>query len=768
MIITKTNFITITFILLIQVIYFSCVPDQHNEMDQYNVSWEQPSKIVSDGMPLGNGTSGVVVSVLEDGKIWISLRHVDAWSEAHRLLKLGDVEITVSPNPFQNHFRQELILKEGAIILEGDNNFYSKIWIDANNSVVHLENSSKEPFKLDLKLHTWRNSVRNINETNFKGVKGGIIESADVVVKNDKNAIIWYHQNSHNTAYEVAMNALEIPDLNKNMPNVLENQIFGAWIEGDKMMGKNKTELTSDLAEKNHLKIYTSVKQIDNSNKWLNGFDNEIHKKRNINSDWAAHVAWWKNFWSKSFIHITGTQEARTASAGYAYVMYLNAMAGRGEFPIMWNGSIYSPPTGEVPVTNHTGTKSNKDPDFRPWGNLMLHQNVRLPYYSMYASGQFEMVKPFLDVYMRGFPLMKDHTKAVFGHVGTVIRESTTLWGVVAPGVYGIDREGLESGQQESVWHRTHWQSGLEVANFMADYYQYTLNPTFAKDTLIPFAGEVVQFFDYHWPHRGGKLYFPNVFAMETFRDTDNPMPLVAGMKAVLSNLLALPDTLTNEKDRKYWRELLAKVPEIPTRERNGKTILSNAEKIYSQKVNAEVSELYAVFPYHLYGVGLPDLEIAQETYKNRTILVDDIGGKNPGWAQGFLRGGWRQEVVMAAMVGLTDSAKKEVSWALHRPVPELRFPGFFQTTYDGVPDVQHASMAATGLQKMLLQNVGNKIILMPAWPDDWSCTFRLYAKNKTIVEGTVENGKLVNILVTPSSREKDVFIGPSLQPAFN
>jgi hypothetical protein len=297
----------------------------------------------------------------------------------------------------------------------------------------------------------------------------------------------------------------------------------------------------------------------------------------------------------------------------------------------------------------------------------------------------------------------------------------------------------------------------------MADYYDYTQNEKFATDTLIPFAKEIVKFFDLHWPHRDGKLYFPHVFAMETFRDTDNPMPLVAGIRAVLRELLTLPESLTKESDRKYWKELLARVPEIPLRNRNGKMILANAEKVYSPKVNAEVSELYAVFPYHLYGVGKPELAMAQETYRNRTILVDDVGGKNPGWSPGHLRGGWRQESVMAAMLGLTDSVKKEVVWALYRPVPEQRFPGFFKSTYDGVPDVQHSSMAAIALQRMILQNVDDKIVIMPAWPSDWSCEFKLYAKQNTIVEGTVELGKLVGLKVTPESRKEAVFVGQEL-----
>ncbi len=172
------------------------------------------------------------------------------------------------------------------------------------------------------------------------------------------------------------------------------------------------------------------------------------------------------------------------------------------------------------------------------------------------------------------------------------------------------------------------------------------------------------------------------------------------------------------------------------------------------------MSELYAVFPYHLYGVGLPDLKMAQDTWRHRTIAVDDVGGPNPGWSLNRLRGGWRQESVMAAMVGLTDVAQTEVAWAMGRIEPGMRYPGFFATTYDWVPDAQHAGMAATTLQRMLLQEVGRKIILLPAWPENWSADFKLHAKHQTIVEGRVKDGRIVELTVTPKERQKDVIVG--------
>ena len=64
----------------------------------------------------------------------------------------------------------------------------------------------------------------------------------------------------------------------------------------------------------------------------------------------------------------------------------------------------------------------------------------------------------------------------------------------------------------------------------------------------------------------------------------------------------------------------------------------------------------------------------------------------------------------------------------------------------------------------MLLQNVGNKIILIPTWPEDWNCSFKLYAKKNTIVEGKITNGELSDLTVFPENRAKDVFIGQELK----
>jgi hypothetical protein len=63
------------------------------------------------------------------------------------------------------------------------------------------------------------------------------------------------------------------------------------------------------------------------------------------------------------------------------------------------------------------------------------------------------------------------------------------------------------------------------------------------------------------------------------------------------------------------------------------------------------------------------------------------------------------------------------------------------------------------GLQEMLMQTDGEKIHLLPAWPEDWDGSFKLYAPYSTTVEATVKAGSIVSLKVTPQEREKDVII---------
>jgi hypothetical protein len=108
------------------------------------------------------------------------------------------------------------------------------------------------------------------------------------------------------------------------------------------------------------------------------------------------------------------------------------------------------------------------------------------------------------------------------------------------------------------------------------------------------------------------------------------------------------------------------------------------------------------------------------------------------------LVGGWRLNLVQVAFVGKAGQAARMVTSNFASHDPGSRFPAFWGPNFDWIPDQCQASVILNTLQYMLMQTDGKKIYLLPAWPKDWNANFKLHAPYQTIVEGRVENGKVV------------------------
>jgi alpha-L-fucosidase 2 len=62
-----------------------------------------------------------------------------------------------------------------------------------------------------------------------------------------------------------------------------------------------------------------------------------------------------------------------------------------------------------------------------------------------------------------------------------------------------------------------------------------------------------------------------------------------------------------------------------------------------------------------------------------------------------------------------------------------------------------------TGLQYMLIQNVGNKIYVLPAWPSTWNVDCKLLAWGNTSVRLKAAGNSVKEVNVFPSSRKMDL-----------
>ncbi len=361
------------------------------------------------------------------------------------------------------------------------------------------------------------------------------------------------------------------------------------------------------------------------------------------------------------------------------------------------------------------------------------------------------MMQPLFRMYGHELmPLLKYRTRRYFDHEGAFIPECIMFWGDVFSETYGwtpFEDRG-DDKLQTSGWHKWEWVSGPELVWMMLDYYEHTLDQAMLEETLLPAAHEILTFFDQHYGvDDNGKLLMHPSQSLETWWDCTNPMPELAGLHAVSARLLALPETDTSQEQRSFWQDFQAKLPPVPTRQVDGVRMLAAAAR-FENKRNIENPELYAVFPFRLFGIGRPDIELAIQALDHR----DDRG-----------HFGWRQDDVFMAYLGLAEDAKKNLVARARMKDKGSRFPAFWGPNYDWVPDQDHGGILMKTLQSMALQTDGARIFVLPAWPKDWDVSFKLHAPKKTVVELVYENGRIESLQVSPESRRQDLVL-PSEQ----
>ena len=470
-----------------------------------------------------------------------------------------------------------------------------------------------------------------------------------------------------------------------------------------------------------------------------------VHKANLRPGKWAHVAATYDAGTGRQCLFVDGRQVASQAvgarlsqvAQGYALQRFVAACAGRGGSPIKFNGTIFT-------VDARRG-REQFDADYRRWGGPYWFQNTRLAYWPMLAAGDTEMMRPLFRMYLDALPLAQARTRIYFGHDGACFPETMYFWGAYANDNFGWNRKGKPVSHCDNTYIRHYWSGALELAALMLDCHAHTQDPRFLKTTLLPFAEPVLAFYDKHYPRDpDGKLLLKPAQALETWQSCVNPLPPIAGLRVVLDRLLALPAPSLSAEQRNTWQRLRGEIPDLPTKTTDAGTVLLPAGQILQGARNSENPELYAVFPYRLYGVGKPGLEVARATFAARRVKRT---------------GGWTQDPIQAALLGLADVASRYTAQNFARKDPGSRFPAFWGPNFDWIPDQDHGSVALLALQAMLLQTDGKTIRLFPAWPKQWDVEFRLHAPFNTTIEGVFRSGKLERLRVTPNRRAADLVV---------
>ncbi|MGM0491199.1 MAG: DUF5703 domain-containing protein [Planctomycetota bacterium] len=644
------------------------------------------------------------------------------------------------------------------------------------------------------------------------------------VVKPGDNELMFYHRNQPGNVFDYQVRQQELEAVRDQMHDRLTGLTFGGLLSGSDLVLDGITEgeyantpfrgwrYRSDTPGHRHrLRLVTHIAQTETLEEWRRGL-----KELSEASDpgrhqvWQKNRAWWEAFWQRSRI-VINPDKAGTDDAGwqigrnYNLFRYMQASNRSGSGATPFNGGLFTFDPVHSGQRRHGIKAPGYTPDHRQWGAGLTQQNQRMIYWPMLKSGDFDLMPPGFSFYL-GDNLINATVRVrhYWNHEGCAFAEQPSITGLPGASQYGYlgdegtgrvrpgspkpDGEGngsrypnwwpggLEPGVEANAAGGNLFDSQLDWAWMMLEYHR------FAGDEItrfMPFIEQAVLFFDEHYRFRNkqrtgeeldenGQLVISPANTLEHHPNARNPSLPISGLHQILTRLLELPDKYSPPERRQRWRDILGRLPDLPVAESGGRRILRPAENFDHRSWH--MPEMYPLWPFQVYGLGLPDLELMRDTF------LHGVSARNrertAAWSQGFIH---------YARLGMAAKAQEKAVGKL-RDGP-YRFPAFWPENVDWTPDMNWGGSGMVGIQEMLLQTHPpapaslhgqfrrdkprlapdrEKLRLLPAWPKEWDVDFRLHAPRQTVVEGQVRDGKLVSWTVTPERRREHVILmGP-------
>ncbi len=749
----------------------------------YNIVWHEQSTNSSQSMPCGGGDIGMNVWV-ESGDLLIYVARSGSLNEDNGLMKAGRIRLKLFPNPFDGKiFKQELHLQEGYVTVEGENSGIKatiKIWADVFSPVVHIDIASNKKINTEAAYESWRYQDRIVKARENFGNSWKWAAPKNNVYKKDiidfsGNEVLFYHHNKATTIFDATVAQQGMDGVKDQLYNPLVKLAFGGSFSGNNFAPAGTYEgnyvntdfkgwkIKSKTAAKQFsLNLFLHTAQVEDITTWKRSLDSlKSVVVKEAKPSFIRSQQWWQEFWNRSFIVIdkdNRNSKAWEIGRNFQLFRYMLAINAHGKWPTKFNGGLLT----VDPVFTDTANKLT--PDYRNWGGgLHTAQNQRLVYFPMIKNGDWDLLQPQLEFYLRILKNAELRSTVYWNHVGACFTEQMENFGLPNFAEYGQKRPGgFDKGLEYNAWLEYEWDTVFEFCLMMLEEHEYTGRDISDR---IAFIESCLKFFDEHYQYlakqRGikaldgnGKLILYPGSGAETFKMANNSTSTISALQVITQRLINviyadIQDKHTADSSKlqqlNYLFKFLARIPDISFQSFNGHTTIAPA-KSWERINNIESTQMYPVFPWGIYGIGKPDLDIALNTFKYDTNVIKFKSHT-----------GWKQDNIWAARLGLTEEAWKLTSLKLQNS--ERRFPAFWGPGFDWVPDHNWGGSGMIGLQEMLLQVDGKKILLFAAWPKDVDVHFKLHAPYNTTVEAEIKKGKLIMMKVLPENRKNDIVL---------
>ncbi len=421
----------------------------------------------------------------------------------------------------------------------------------------------------------------------------------------------------------------------------------------------------------------------------------------------ALHQAWWREFWSRSFIEIPDKVIERHWYAAQ-YIMASCSRPGKVA-PGLWGNWI----TTDRPMWN---------------GDYHLNYNFEAPYYCVYAANHPETSLPYYDTLNQSVAAGEANA-ARHGWKGVHFPASIGPWGMRPEG------DDSDYGQRSN--------AAYAALNFIW-YYQYTRDKNWLKTAGYPFLREVEKFWTDYLKLENGRYVIYNDSIHEGSGPDFNSILSLGLVRTLYKNLLVMSADLgVDESLRPRWKDILARISDWPLQEREGKTVFRYTERGMAWN-NGNTLGIQHIFPAGAIGLdsGPGELETSRNMLDAMARWDDQNGACS--WYTACARVGYPPEVILRHLRKLYDRSS----------MPN----GLLNFGAGGIENVS-PSLAVT---EMLLQSHEGVLRFFPCWPRGLDARFgSLRAVGAFLVSAELTSGNVTGVNITSEKGGDCVVVNP-------
>jgi len=403
----------------------------------------------------------------------------------------------------------------------------------------------------------------------------------------------------------------------------------------------------------------------------------------------APHASWWKDFWSRSSVHLPDPR----IQNHYDLVQYFyGAASRRGAPPIPLQG-VWTADEGNLP----------------PWHGDYHHDlNTQLTYWAYLSAGRFEEGNSFLDFMWDLFEEHQGFAKTFYDSPG-----------IAVPGVMTLNGKAMGGWSQYSLSPT----NGAWVAQAFYLHWKYTMDEAFLQQRAYPYCQAVAECLAslLSESEKGNLLPLsssPEIHdnRMEAWLTPNSTFDLSL-LRWLFAGLEEMARYQGKGKEARYWEELLHALDDLPVDEESKILKLSSDESLMES--HRHFSHLMAIHPLGTLHVEGSD--------RDREVVAASLGHLENLGTKAWCGYSFSWMACMAARAGQSDKALHYLDLFVDAFISRNGFhlngdqkkAGHSNFTYRPFT-LEGNFAAAQAVHEMLLHSWGDTLRIFPAIPPSW------------------------------------------------